>query len=771
MIKIGLAGNPNSGKTTLFNSLTGSSAHVGNWPGVTVEKRSGYYKTKDRESIEIVDLPGIYSLSPYSPEEVISRHFIIDEKPDCVINIVDTTNLERNLYLTTQLLEIDVPVVVALNLIDVVKKSGDQINPKVLEKELGVPVIPISALKDKSFEQLISKSIEAAKSPRKGRSVLKDKSPLSHLIGDVTIALRALKVDNPLFHAINLIQNDPVEVKMHPQVLNMVDEYKKTVKDEIFGSDLEAVIADRRYKYIENHYSLAYVHKLDRIDKDGKAIETKSDKIDRVLTNKYASILIFFVILFLIFEITFSENLFFLGRVFESHDVQASFAGIPVLDGLFWTEGGINSPGVILQVLVENVTGELTEWIAEGLEGIGANAWSVGLLCDGVLSGIFAVFSFVPQILLLFLFLSILEDTGYMARIAFIFDKIFKKFGLSGRAILPMIMGFGCSVPAMIATRSLANENEKTTTVRVIPFFSCGAKLPVLVAISGALAHKLGFSNVGIITFGMYVLGIAIAIITSLFMRNTIMRGQTPPFIMELPTYHRPRFKSLMVHLWDKLKHYIEKAFTIILLSTIFIWFVLHFRFDWSYIEYDGSFPGDPSESIIAGFGKLVEPLFAPLGFGRLASNFGWIFVVVAISGLIAKENVLATLSVIATVLFSAAGGDDPYDAKAMTDLIVNLIDETGISLPGLLSFMTFNLLTIPCFAAVATAKAELTKKEFWPTIAFWLITSYVVSAMSFTIVNRNSWWSVFIWAGLIALTCVSIYFYNKKHPLEEVRS
>ncbi|MBQ3253773.1 MAG: ferrous iron transport protein B, partial [Acholeplasmatales bacterium] len=574
MKRFALVGNPNSGKTTLFNSLTGSTAHVGNWPGVTVDKKEGTYK-KCKELIQIVDLPGIYSLSPYTAEEVISRNFIIDEKPECVINIVDATNLERNLYLTTQLLEMDVPVIIALNMMDVVQKNGDKIDCAILERQIGVPVVAISAQKGDNIEELMERAYVTSEIKREGTSVL-EASSLSHLIKDVTTAFKGLEVDSPVFHAVKLVENDDIEVKNHPKLVNIVDEFKKSFKDATFGNDLEAIVADARYQYITTNYTKA----LTRAVKADEFELTKSDKIDRVLTNKWAGLPIFLVILFTVFHLTFSENLFYLGGLFNN--VAPSFEG-SMFEGLLWTDAGINSPGVMLFNLMDCITAGIGDLVAGWTESW--PGWVSGLINDGVLAGVFGVLSFVPQILLLFLFFSILEDSGYMARVAFILDRIFRRFGLSGRAFMPMIMGFGCSVPAMINTRTLADENEKISTIRVIPFFSCGAKLPILTAIAGAICTKIGLDNADIITYSMYLLGIITAIVTVLIMRHTTMRGDTPPFIMELPTYHMPQFKSLMVHLWDKLKHYVEKAFTIILASTIVIWFLTNFGWDWQMTE------------------------------------------------------------------------------------------------------------------------------------------------------------------------------------------
>lgn len=743
MLKFALAGNPNCGKTTLFNGLTGSTAHVGNWPGVTVDKKEGVYK-KCAEPIRIIDLPGIYSLSPYTPEEVIARNYILDEKPDCIINVVDSTNLERNLYLTTQLMEIDVPIVVALNMMDAVEKSGDKIDAKELSQNLGVPVVGVSALKNRGLDELMEKGYEASKTPRAGKSVL-DGNALAHLINDCRIALEGQGVENSLFHAIKLVELDEIESKNHPSAAVMVDNFKKTFKDDAFGGDFEAIIADARYKYITANYSSA----LKRGKKRDKQKLSRSDKVDRVLTHKIRGIPIFLVILFAIFHLTFSENFLFIGAALP--DGWVSLEGTAA-EGLFG-EGGIASPGVLLMNLIGLATDSITEAVQGAMEAGEVASWATGLVCDGMLGGLFAVLSFLPQILLLFLFFSILEDSGYMARVAFILDRLFRKFGLSGRAFMPMIMGFGCSVPATINTRTLADKNERVATIRVIPFFSCGAKLPILTAIAGGIGVAFGVPNTDLITYGMYVLGIVVAIVTVLLMRNTTMKGDVPPFIMELPVYHMPQFKNLMLHLWDKAKHFVKKAFTIILASTIVIWFVSHFSFGWKYLE-----DTEINNSILAGIGQLIQPLFTPLGFGSQLGAYGWAFAVAAITGLIAKENVIATFGTLAACIVGAA---IDVEADGGIGAASAMITATGITVPALISFIAFNMLTIPCFAAVATAKAELpSKKSFNLTLVFWVVTSYVVSTLVYVI--GSWWWTSFIFAAAIAAAATLIVLNNK---------
>ena len=744
MKKFALAGNPNCGKTTLFNALTGSTAHVGNWPGVTVDKKEGVYK-KCAEPISIVDLPGIYSLSPYTPEEIISRNFILDEKPDCVINIVDATNLERNLYLTTQLMEIDVPVIIALNMMDEVEKRGDTIDALKLEEKIGLPVVPVSALREKGLDELMARAYESCKSPRKGVTILKN-TALVHLIGDCKIALEGQGVDNALFHAVKLVENDELEVEAHPSSYKMVEEFKKTHNDKIFGDDLEAIIADGRYKYISANYSSA----LTKNKKAQKDKLTRSDKADKVLTHKIWGIPIFLLILFAVFHLTFSENFLFIGAALGESFVALEGTAV---EGVFG-EGGINSPGVVLFNLLDLGTSSLTEVIAGAMESANIAEWAIGLVCDGIFGGLFAVLSFLPQILLLFLFFSILEDSGYMARVAFILDRIFRKFGLSGRAFMPMIMGFGCSVPAMVNTRTLADENERIATIRVIPFFSCGAKLPILTAIAGGISLVFGLPHTDLITYGMYVIGMVVAICAVILMRSTTMKGEVPPFIMELPTYHAPGFKNLMLHLWDKAKHFVKKAFTIILASTIAIWFLSHFTPRWTFVPDEMM-----DQSILAMIGQLLQPLFTPLGFGsQLNSDFGWVFVVAALTGLIAKENVISTFGALSACM---VGAMIDVETDGGISAVAQMISGTGINVSALIAFIVFNMLTIPCFAAVATAKAELpSKKSFNFTLLFWVATSYIVSMMVYLIGFK--WWTVFIFLALWAVVITLIVLHNK---------
>lgn len=752
MLRIALAGNPNSGKTTLFNALTGSTAHVGNWPGVTVDKKEGVYK-KGKIEAAIVDLPGIYSLSPYTPEEVIARNYILDEKPDCVINIVDATNLERNMYLTTQIMELDVPVVVALNMTDVLEKNGDSIDARTLEKNIGLPVVKISALKETGVGELMQRVSEVAGKPRKGRSVLAE-AAIGKAIKNAENALELKGVSSPLFHAVKLVEKDELEVEAHPREAVAVSEFVKIncSEESAFGCDTEAEIADARYKYIASNFSVAVKRAKQRKAGD----MTKSDKADRVLTNRWAAIPIFLVILFAVFHMTFSENFLYLGSIFPKFGEWCAEISEKTFGCLLFTGDGLCAPGTILFNAMGLLTDSIGEWLGTGLDALGASEAVSGFVVDGIWGGVASVLSFVPQIMTLFLFLSILEDSGYMARVAFILDKIFRRFGVSGRAFMPMIMGFGCSVPAMINTRTMADERERQATVRVIPFFSCGAKLPILTAISGGIVQQFGVGNADIITYGMYILGIVTALVALLIMRNTTMRGEASPFIMELPLYHMPGAKNLLLHLWDKAKHFIQKAFTIIFASTIVIWFLSNFAWDWTYVGVEGM-----DGSILASIGKLILPLFTPLGFGSQLSSYGWMFAVAAITGLIAKENVIATFSALAACIVSGFEGTEEGVAE-----VVLMIQETGITVPALISFIAFNMLTIPCFAAVATARAEIGKEKFKWTLLFWIVVSYLAATIVYTVGEFT--WTLAIWVVVAVLVTVGIVLYNKAMDKKE---
>ncbi|MCQ2797115.1 MAG: ferrous iron transporter B [Bacilli bacterium] len=741
-----LLGNPNCGKTTLFNALTGSTAHVGNWPGVTVDKKTGTYK-KLKEEIEIVDLPGIYSLSPYTPEEVISRNFILDENPDVVINIIDATNLERNLYLTTQLLEINVPVVIALNMTDIIKKNGDKIDAKILEQKLGVPVVEISALRGDGIDELMRITLEESYRTREGKTLFEDKQ-LLHLITDVKIAFEGKGVNNPLFHSVKLVENDEIEVKDHSDLLTIVSKYKEIINDEIFGDDFEALIADARYKYIEKEFG--NVVSVSAKSSNG---ETKSSRIDKVLTHRIWGLPIFIAIMFLIFHFTFSEDLFFMGKMGLSIENEG---WVNFFTGMGY-EGealeGIPSIGVFLQSWMGWLTGQFIagfQWICSGFQEFGdvaANAasstWYGSLICDGVLTGLDAVCSFIPQIMLLFLFIAIMEDTGYMARIAFILDRAFRKFGLSGKAFIPMLTGFGCSVPAIMATRTIENDVEKNRTIRLMTCFSCGAKAPIW-ALLAAVAVACGFGYADIFVFSIYIGGIALAVILAILMRVFSKDKYVSPFIMELPQYHLPQPKNVGAHLWEKLKHYVYKAATILTASLIVIWFLNTFGFE------NGSFcmVEEIEHSLIGYIGMGLKYLFYPCGWA--INSDGWKFAAASVTGLVAKEDVVGTMA----ILFN--GGAEDTLAESITSL----------SAAGIYSFAIFNLLTFPCMAAIATAKSEQTKKEFLKTLGFWFGVSYGMSSLVYwvgTLYEVSIVGGILVTLAIIGLVVFASFLVMKK--------
>ena len=516
---------------------------------------------------------------------------------------------------------------------------------------------------------------------------------------------------------------------------------------------MEAEIADARYKYITAHFSST----LTRARKHSHDTLTKSDKADKILTHKIWGLPIFLVILFLIFHFTFSENLFFLGSIIRPFGEWAGEEG-GTWKTIFFA-GGLNSPGVIFFNAMDAFTSKIGEWLALGLDGLSASPAVAGLVVDGIWGGIASVLSFLPQILVLFLFFSILEDSGYMARVAFMLDRIFRRFGVSGRAFMPMIMGFGCSVPAMINTRTMADEREREATVRVIPFFSCGAKMPILLAIAGAIATMNGNLNADIITYSMYLLGIVVALISLLVMRKTTMRGEASPFIMELPLYHMPGFKSLALHLWDKAKHFIQKAFTIILVSCVIIWFLSNFGWDWHYLGEKHM-----DKSILASLGKLIQPIFTPLGFGSQLNTNGWVFAVAAITGLIAKEDVIATFGTLAACIGGVIAETEIEGAGEVAAIIA----KTGVTIPALIAFIAFNMLTIPCFAAVAAAKGEIGKGKFRQTLFFWIFTSFVVSSIVFCFGSMLATWSTWsvlasiAWLAVGVLSIIGIAWYNR---------
>jgi ferrous iron transport protein B len=692
-MRFALAGNPNCGKTTLFNVLTGSTAHVGNWPGVTVDRREGVYRGASKngasEKIDIIDLPGIYSLSPYTPEEVVARDYILDDGPDLVINIVDSTNLERNLYLTTQIMESDVPMVVALNMTDVLRKSGGAINARELSSRLGVPVVNISALRSEGIDELMETAEETARKPRKGSSVLEG-NVMAPAVRDIAEIFRESGFTNPVFRAVKAIEGNMAPIEGRPDLPARIGDIKGKVElDELFEGDFEAAIADARYRGITEKFSGVISNS------GGAGGLSASDRIDRVLTHKLLGLPIFFLFMYFVFHLTFAEPLLFTDLI---------------------TEGGVSSPGVMMQGWMGTFTDWATEAARSVLESLGASEWAVGLVADGLFAGVGSVLSFLPQILMLFLFLSIMEDSGYMARAAFLMDRPLRRFGLSGKAFLPLLMGFGCSVPAMMGTRTLDDEKERRLTVMLMPFFSCGAKLPIWAIFSAAIFP----GNAGNAVFAIYAIGIASAVITAIILRMTLLKGAASVFIMELPAYHLPRPLNLVIHLWEKMKGFVIRATTIIAGATVVIWFLSNFSFSLSMVD------ANSQDSIVGILGNLAIPVFRPLGFASAPD--AWKAVVAIVTGLIAKEMVVSTLGVLYNPDVEGDALEDEAASGALAGALV-----ASFSPAAALSFMTFNLLSVPCMAAVASANGEMrSAKWIWITISFWLLTAWCGSFIVF---------------------------------------
>ena len=652
-MRIALIGNPNAGKTTLFNELTGSNQHVGNWPGVTVEKKSGQIRPAYGAG-EIVDLPGIYSLSPFSLEEVVSRNYLVDEHPDVVINIVDATNLERNLYLTIQLIELNVPLIIALNMMDEVERSGNRIDAAKLGKDLGVPVIPISAAKKRGLKELmqalnVSYQIKRHNLPNPPLEKLISKT--KDLLGE-HLAVEHNLVDEaarryPLhWTAIKVLEGDDLVVRtltLDKGTKQEIDGLKDAFEQE--HGLLCTAFADARYGLIKGIISSVVF--------DTKS--TITDRIDRLVTHRVLAIPIFLVIIFVIFHLTFSESLF-------------GISGLP-------------SPGVFLQMLVEQGISALSNLLTPLFVPGG---WAESLVIGGVIGGVGSVLIFIPKILLLFLFLTLLEDCGYMARAAFIMDRLLKRVGLSGKSFLPMLMGFGCTVPAAMACRTLENEQDRKLTLMLVPFMSCGARAPIFLVFAGAFFS----SHADIVVFSMYILGIVVAILSGILLRKLLFKGESSPFIIELPRYRAPRVHSVALTLWDKLKGYLVRAGTIIFAMCVVVWFLSNFGF-----TQNGFGMVDISGSLLASFGGFIAPVFSPLGFG------GWIAVVAILTGFIAKESVVGTLGVLL-----ATEGNSAIGATGLTAAVLATAGFTPLSA---LSFMIFCLLYIPCVAAFATLKKE----------------------------------------------------------------
>ena len=669
-LTIALAGNPNSGKTTLFNALTGANQFVGNWPGVTVEKKEG--KLKKHSDVTIADLPGIYSLSPYTMEEVVARDYLIEQRPDAILNIIDGTNLERNLYLTTQLTELGIPVVVAVNMMDVVKKNGDSINVKELGRELGCKVVEISALKGNGVMEAAEAALEAAKST-KTIPMHTFSGPVEHAIAHIEeAAVHSMPEEQQRWYAIKVFErDDKVLDKLHldASVLSHIEADIKAAEKEL-DDDAESIITGERYVYIAEIIKGCY-------KKKSKGQLSTSDKIDKVVTNRIAALPIFAVVMWFVYWVAMGPFGSFLTD--WTNDVF----------GAEWLQGG-------------------AAWL---MEKVGAADWLSGLVVDGIVGGVGAVLGFVPQMLVLFLFLAILEDCGYMARIAFIMDRVFRKFGLSGKSFIPMLIGSGCGVPGVMASRTIENERDRRMTIMTTCFVPCGAKMPIIGLIAGAL-----FGGSGLVAVSAYFIGVAAIIISGIMLKKTkIFAGEPAPFVMELPAYHVPTVGNVLRGMWERGWSFIKKAGTIILLSSVLLWFLQAFGWE------NGGFGmvEDMNNSILAAIGSAICIIFAPLGFGD------WKATVATITGLIAKENVVATFGVLYGGLEEVAeNGDEIWGAVAQNFTQLSAY-----------SFMIFNLLCAPCFAAMGAIKREMNSPK-WTCIAigYMCLFAYAVSLIVYQI-------------------------------------
>ena len=665
-VKIALAGNPNSGKTTLFNALTGSNQFVGNWPGVTVEKKEG--KLKGHKDVIIMDLPGIYSLSPYTLEEVVARNYLIGERPDAIINIVDGTNIERNLYLSTQIMELGIPVVMAVNMIDVLEKTGDKIHVDKLSKKLGCEVVEISALKGTGIQKAAEKAVALAQKKVSAAPVHTFSAKAEEIIRTVEDKLRgSVPEDQKRFFAIKLLEKDEKiqsQMKSAPDVSAEIEQLEAA-----FDDDTESIITNERYVYISSVIG-------ECVTKVQKGKMTVSDKIDRVVTNRWAALPIFALVMFVVYYVSVTT----------------------VGD---WLTGWTN----------DTLFGE---WIVPGaqsfFEGIGCADWLTGLIVDGIISGVGAVLGFVPQMLVLFLFLAFLESCGYMARVAFIMDRIFRKFGLSGKSFIPMLIGSGCGVPVIMASRTIENDRDRKMTIMTTTFVPCGAKLPIIALIAGAF-----FDNAGWVSWSAYFVGVAAIVCSGIILKKTKMfAGDPAPFVMELPAYHWPTVGNVLRSMWERGWSFIKKAGTIILLSTIVLWFLM--SFGWA----DGSFGMLEAEqldgSILAKIGNVIAWIFAPLGWTQAGE--GWKMAVAAVTGLIAKENVVATFGLLFGYAEVAEDGAEIWGNLASV--------MTPIASYG---FLVFNLLCAPCFAAMGAIKREMNNaKWFWFAIGYQCVLAYIVS-------------------------------------------
>ena len=670
-IKIALAGNPNCGKTTMFNALTGANQYVGNWPGVTVEKKEGKLKDKSRaDDITITDLPGIYSLSPYTLEEVVSRDYLLKDNPDVIIDLVDATNIERNLYLTTQLIETGIPVVIALNMADLIEKKGLKIDLKRLSMVLGCPIVETSALKKRGLDELIETAVKSAKKKEVGLPGAIFSEKIEALIEEVKGCISNIPAEKARWYAVKAIENDEKAISSVNISKEALDKARdaRVLLEKDRDDDIESIITDERYKYIQKIVSTTV--------KKGKEELSLSDKIDRIVTNRILGIPIFIAVMFIVYYISVTT------------------IGTWVTD---WTN--------------DTFVGAIQGWVGSGLEAIGAGSLVTSLVVDGIIGGVGAVLGFVPQMAILFLFLSLLEDCGYMVRIAFVMDRVFRHFGLSGKSFIPLLISSGCGIPGIMASRTIEQENDRKLTIMTATFIPCGAKLPVIALMGGVMASYLSgsYEAGGFIAPLMYFIGIAAVLVSAIMLKKTKpFSGKPAPFVMELPAYHIPSAKTVLLHVWERLKGFIIKAGTILFLACVVMWFLSGFGF-----TPDGfGLVEESSESLLAVIGGVIAPLFAPLGFGS------WQAVAASLSGFTAKEAIVSTMGVLANV----AG--DVEDALTVASGVAAWFP----SALAAFSFLLFNMLDSPCLAAIATMAQQMqSRKWFWFAILFQNLFAYAV--------------------------------------------
>ncbi|RHK25883.1 ferrous iron transport protein B [Ruminococcus sp. AF46-10NS] len=670
-VTIALAGNPNCGKTTMFNALTGANQYVGNWPGVTVEKKEG--KLKNQKDVTVTDLPGIYSLSPYTLEEVVSRDYLLKEKPDVIIDLVDATNIERNLYLATQLLEIGIPVVIALNMVDLLKKNNININVKGLSSALGCPIVETSALKGTGLKEVVDEAIKCANQHRVPSKQMEFPKTVEKAVNEIESLVPAnISDENKRWYAVKLLERDEkvreglnLPVSAQSRIEEIASNLEKAEDD-----DTESIVTDGRYQYIQKVVSA-------NVKRSGNKM-TVSDKIDRIVTNRILGLPIFILTMFIVYY------------------VSVTTVGTMVTD---WTN--------------DSFVGTIQGVVSDGLGNAGVADWLVSLVSDGIIGGLGAVLGFVPQMAILFLFLSILEDCGYMVRIAFVMDRVFRHFGLSGKSFIPLLISSGCGIPGIMASKTIEADNDRRLTIMTATFIPCGAKLPVIALMGGIMtAYVTGdYVAAGFITPLMYFIGVVAVLVSAIILKKTKpFSGKPAPFVMELPQYHIPSVKTVLLHVWERLKGFIIKAGTILFLATVIMWIL-------SSIGNTGSgigFVEDSNDSIMAILGGILAPIFAPLGFGK------WQPVAASISGFSAKESIVSTMGVLANV-----AGDDAED----TMIVGAAIKAWFPTAVAAFSFLLFNLLDSPCLAAISTMAHEMqSRKWFWFAILFQNIFAYVVT-------------------------------------------